>query len=83
MPTPAPTERLASIVHDATRDPAAMTPDERRREIAAILARGVLRLRESVQNAHGSGPQRTPEKSAESAGKPLMKGQERSFMCPA
>jgi hypothetical protein len=29
---------------DATRDPATMTPPQRRREIAAILARGVHQL---------------------------------------
>jgi hypothetical protein len=64
MPAPASTERLASIIHDATRDPAAMTPEERRQEIAAILARGVLRLRQSAENAHGSRPSRTPEESS-------------------
>ena len=30
-------------------DPAHLTPDERRRQVAAILARGVLRLRSSAQ----------------------------------
>jgi len=64
MPASAPTERPASVVHDATRDPAAMTPEERRREVAAILARGVLRLRRSAENAPGSRPSRTPEKSS-------------------
>ena len=30
-------------------DPAHLTPDERRRQVATILARGVLRLRSSAQ----------------------------------
>lgn len=64
MPASAATDRLASAVHDATRDPADMTPDQRRREVAAILARGVLRLRRSAESAHGSRPSRTPEKSS-------------------
>jgi hypothetical protein len=42
-------------------DPAAMTPQERRREIAAILARGVLRLRENAPIPHGSRPSRVVE----------------------
>jgi len=64
MPASVATDRLASVVHDATRDPADMTPDQRRREVAAILARGVLRLRRSAESAHGSRPSRTPEKSS-------------------
>ena len=64
MPAPESTEMLASIVHDTTRDPADMTPGQRRHEVAAILARGVLRLRESAQNAPGSRPQRTPENTS-------------------
>jgi hypothetical protein len=47
-------------------DPAAMTPFERRREIAAILARGVLRLRQAAQTSPGLGSSRTAEESAES-----------------
>lgn len=42
-------------------DPAAMTPHERRREIAAILARGVLRLRQADETCPGSRSSRTPE----------------------
>lgn len=80
MPAPASSEPSAHLCIDPTRDPADMTPDQRRHEVAAILARGVLRLRESAQNAPGSGPQRTPGKSAESAGKPLMRGRERAFI---
>ncbi len=47
-------------------DPASMTPPERRREIAAILARGVLRLRQCAQSSPSSGESRTPEKASES-----------------
>ena len=32
-------------------DPASMTPEQRRQEIAAILARGVLRLRRCVNRS--------------------------------
>lgn len=42
-------------------DPAAMTPHERRQEIAAILAKGVLRLRQATQASPGSRSSRTPE----------------------
>lgn len=42
-------------------DPAVMTPAQRRREIAAILARGVLRLRQAAQTCPGSRSSRTPE----------------------
>ena len=48
-------------------DPAAMTPHERRREIAAILARGVLRLRQAAQTCPGSRFSRTPENPAREA----------------
>lgn len=37
-------------------DPSALTPDERRAEIAAILARGILRLRADGVRRHRSGP---------------------------
>ena len=71
MPASAPTERPASIAHDATRDPAAMTPEQRRREVAAILARGVLRLRECQPLAVVPPPERTIEKSSKSLSIPL------------
>lgn len=45
-------------------DPAAMTPHKRRQEIAAILARGVLRLRQAGQSSPGSRSSRTPENPA-------------------
>ena len=51
---------------DMLDDPAAMTPPQRRREIAAILARGVLRLRQCREKTHDSRPSRTVEKSSES-----------------
>jgi len=47
-------------------DPAEMTPNQRRREIAAILARGVLRLRQCAQTSPVSGESRTVEKASES-----------------
>jgi hypothetical protein len=74
MPVPAATEMPASIVHDATRDPADMTPDQRRHEVATILAKGVLRLRESAQNAPGSRPQRTPENTSKRGREALDEG---------
>jgi len=46
-------------------DPAAMTPSERRREVASILARGVLRLHQCREKPPGSGPSRTVEKDSE------------------
>jgi len=47
-------------------DPAAMTPARRRREIAAILAQGVLRLLQVANVSQGSGSSRTVGESAES-----------------
>ena len=46
-------------------DPAAMTPAQRRREIAAILAQGLLRLRQTAQASPGSRSSRTVEKVSE------------------
>jgi len=43
---------------DMLDDPAAMTPPQRRREIAAILARGVLRLSQCAQTSPVSGESR-------------------------
>jgi hypothetical protein len=51
---------------DMLDDPAAMTPSQRRREIAAILARGVLRLRQCGKTSAGSGESRAPEEASES-----------------
>lgn len=86
MPASAPTEQPASIAPDATRDPAAMTPEERRREVAAILARGVLRLRRSAENASGSRPSRTPKNTSKSGREALDEGARTSlhvFTSPA
>ena len=49
-----------------TDDPAAMSPPERRREIASILARGVLRLRRGPENRSDPAESRTAEKDPES-----------------
>ena len=46
-------------------DPAEMTLDQRRREVAAILARGVLRLRSCAKTSPVSGEFRMPEKTSE------------------
>lgn len=74
MPAPTPTERPTLISYDATRDPATMSPDERRREVAAILARGILRLRQSAENTPGSCPSRTLKKSSNLCQKALDEG---------
>lgn len=63
-------------------DPAAMTPQERRREIAAILARGVLRLRQAGQTCPGSRSSRTSEIPRTRGKTALMWGEERALMCP-
>ena len=39
---------------DMLDEPGEMTPSQRRREIAAILARGVLRLRQCRENSPNS-----------------------------
>jgi hypothetical protein len=59
-------------------DQAAMTPHERRREIAAILARGVLRLRQAAQGRPGSRSSRTPGNLAELRETGLDEGAETS-----
>lgn len=46
-------------------DPAVMTPSERRREVASLLARGVLRLRQCREKRPGSGQSRTVERDSE------------------
>ena len=51
-----------------TPDEAHLTPDQRLHEIAAILAKGVLRLRSSAQCAQesaGSAPSTMPQKGLE------------------
>jgi len=64
-------------------DPAEMTPDQRRCEIAAILARGVLRLRQCAQSSAISEESRTPEKSSESGQDCLDEGAKTSPHVPA
>jgi hypothetical protein len=48
-------------------DPADMTPDQRRQEIAAILARGVLRLPRSGERSPISDRSPMPQKTSESS----------------
>ena len=64
-------------------DLADLTPDQRRHEIAAILARGILRLHPTRELAHGSGapeptdhPPEPPQKDLEVSGtsRPHMTG---------
>ena len=59
-------------------DPATMTPHERRREIAAILAKGVLRLRQAAQASPGSRSSRTPENLSKQRQNGLDEGAETS-----
>lgn len=68
---------------DMLDDPAAMTPSQRRREIAAILARGVLRLRQCGENPPGSQPSRIAEESSEPGQNRLDAGARRSPHVPA
>ncbi len=68
---------------DMLDDPATMTPSQRRREIAAILARGVLRLRQCRENTHGSRPSRTAGKASESCRDCLDEGAKTSPHVPA
>lgn len=60
-----------SIPPDPTCDPSTLSSDERRREIAALLARGVLRLRECQPVAAIPHPPRTPEKTSNPLSIPL------------
>lgn len=52
---------------DVLDDPAALSPSRRRYEVAAILARGVLRLRRCGQSPAPSAESGTAEKASESA----------------
>lgn len=49
---------------DMLDDPATMSPSQRRREIAAILARGVLRVRQCHEKPPASDQSRTVEKGS-------------------
>jgi hypothetical protein len=53
-------------------DPADLTPEQRRREIAVILARGILRLQSTRQLAQESAPCGPPDDAPD----PLQKGLE-------
>jgi len=55
-------------------DPAAMSPAQRRQEIAAILARGVMRLRQTAPTSLGLQTTRTAGKYSESLGTGLDEG---------
>ena len=79
MPEPNPSKRPTILSIDLTRDPAYMTPDQRRQELAAILARGVLRLRQNARNETGSSPERTSENTSESRGEALDEGAKTSL----
>jgi len=68
---------------DMLDDPAAMTLSQRRREIAAILARGVLRLRQCREHSPDSHPSRTTKKSSESGPDRLDEGAKTSPHVPA
>ena len=51
---------------EVTSDPAAMSPSQRRREIASILAQGVLRVRESASTSANDATSPAGENAAES-----------------
>jgi hypothetical protein len=68
---------------DMLDDPAAMTPSQRRHQIAAILARGVLRLRQCRENTHDSRSSRTARKASESGQDCLDEGAKTSPHVPA
>ena len=74
MPAPTSPKRPTFLSIDPTRDPADMTPEQRRHELAAILARGVLRLRQNTENAPSSRPDRTSGNTSESGGEALDEG---------
>ena len=64
-------------------DPATMTPQQRRHEIAAILARGVLRLRQAAQTSPCSRSSRTPENLSKQRQNGLDVGRRTSPHVPA
>ena len=49
-----------------SHDPASLTPEQRFRELAAVLAAGLRRLREPRTPAAGPGTHPAPEKPSES-----------------
>ena len=68
---------------DMLDDPAAMNPSQRRREIATILARGVLRLRQCRESLPVSQPSRSAEKPPEFGQDCLDEGPKTSPHVPA
>ena len=64
-------------------DPAEMTPDQRRREVAAILARGVLRLRQCAKTSPVSEESRLSKKTSEFGRNCLDEGAKTSPHVPA
>jgi len=68
---------------DMLDDPTTMNPSQRRREIATILARGVLRLRQCRENTHDSRSSRTAERASESGQDRLDVGAKTSPHVPA
>lgn len=70
-------------MHHMLDDPAEMTPDQRRREIAAILARGVLCLCQCAATSLGSDESRTGEEASEFRRDCLDEGAKTSPHVPA
>jgi hypothetical protein len=68
---------------DMLDNPATMNPSQRRHQIATILARGVLRLRQCRENTHDSRPFRTAERASESGQDRLDVGAKTSPHVPA
>jgi len=64
-------------------EPATMTPHQRLQEITAILARGVLRLRQAGQTCLGSRSSRTSENPANQRQNGLDVGRRTSPHVPA
>jgi len=66
---------------ETLNDPAVMTPQQRHQEIASILAKGVLRLRQTAQSLPGPRSSRTSENTAKLRKDCLMRGPKRALMC--
>ena len=67
-------------MRDVLDDPAAMTPFQRRREIAVILARGVLRVCESASTSASYATSPADESAADSCRTCLDRAQETALM---
>ena len=66
-----PSKPLLSSPLDLSRDPSDMTPDERRQAVAAILARGVIRLLDARAASPVRSDNRDPEESSKCLSIPL------------